>query len=252
MGPYYQAFPEGGSLTIYEDDPARTYDADRQVVQEGRRRVAGVERLARGHRRGDGPAAHPGAAEHRLAPAGRPARRCQAGLEPAQGIDVRTTARRHPADDDEHRRPARRLVRVAADQGRAGGQRRHRHLGRPVRAGHRLRHGAPLDRRRRRRAARQLGLSRGRHGRRVRGHRGARRASFGAEIRTNATASSGCSSRGGAVRGRRARERRRDARAARRHHAAPEDRVPRPDRRAATCPTTSSATSSAGRPAAAS
>jgi len=24
MGPYYQAFPEGGSLTIYEDDPART------------------------------------------------------------------------------------------------------------------------------------------------------------------------------------------------------------------------------------
>jgi phytoene dehydrogenase-like protein len=26
MGPYYQAFPEGGSLTIYEDDPARTFD----------------------------------------------------------------------------------------------------------------------------------------------------------------------------------------------------------------------------------
>src|SRR3954471_15458973 len=26
MGPYYQAFPEGGSLTIYDDDPARTYD----------------------------------------------------------------------------------------------------------------------------------------------------------------------------------------------------------------------------------
>lgn len=25
MGPYYQAFPEGGSLTIFEDDPARTY-----------------------------------------------------------------------------------------------------------------------------------------------------------------------------------------------------------------------------------
>ena len=26
MGPYYQAFAEGGSLTIYEDDPARTYE----------------------------------------------------------------------------------------------------------------------------------------------------------------------------------------------------------------------------------
>jgi len=27
MGPYYQAFPEGGSLTIYEDDPKRTYES---------------------------------------------------------------------------------------------------------------------------------------------------------------------------------------------------------------------------------
>jgi phytoene dehydrogenase-like protein len=26
MGPYYQAFPEGGSLIIYEDDPTRTYE----------------------------------------------------------------------------------------------------------------------------------------------------------------------------------------------------------------------------------
>ena len=26
MGPSYQAFPEGGSLTIYEDDPARTHE----------------------------------------------------------------------------------------------------------------------------------------------------------------------------------------------------------------------------------
>src|SRR3954454_20366763 len=26
MGPYYEAFPEGGSLTIYEDDPARTHE----------------------------------------------------------------------------------------------------------------------------------------------------------------------------------------------------------------------------------
>src|SRR5262245_11732430 len=26
MGPYYQAFPEGGSLTIYDDDEARTHE----------------------------------------------------------------------------------------------------------------------------------------------------------------------------------------------------------------------------------
>ena len=63
-------------------------------------------------------------------------------------------------------------------KGRARGQRRHRHLGRAVRAGHRLRDGAPLDRRRRRRPARQLGLPRGRHGRRVRGDR-----AIGAQLR---------------------------------------------------------------------
>ena len=26
MGPSYQAFPEGGSLIIYEDDPKRTHE----------------------------------------------------------------------------------------------------------------------------------------------------------------------------------------------------------------------------------
>ena len=35
MGPYYQAFPEGGSLTIYEDDPARTMSS----WPSGRRRT---------------------------------------------------------------------------------------------------------------------------------------------------------------------------------------------------------------------
>ena len=73
--------------------------------------------------------------------------------------------RRDPADDHVDRRPARRLVRVAAGQGRARGQRRDRHLGRALRAGHRLRDGAPLHRRRRRRSPGQLGLPGGRHGR---------------------------------------------------------------------------------------
>ena len=75
-------------------------------------------------------------------------------------------ARRHAAVHVEHRRPARRLVRVAADAGRALGQRRHRHVGRAAFARHRVRDGAPQDRRRRRRRARHVGLSRGRHGRR--------------------------------------------------------------------------------------
>jgi phytoene dehydrogenase-like protein len=34
MGPYYQAFPDGGSLTIYEDDPSRTHD---QIARWSRR-----------------------------------------------------------------------------------------------------------------------------------------------------------------------------------------------------------------------
>ena len=82
-----------------------------------------------------------------------------------RGLDVRTIADVTRLMTMSHRRPARRLVRVAAGQGRARGQRRDRDLGRPVRAGHRLRDGAPLDRRRRRRPPGQLGLPGGRHGR---------------------------------------------------------------------------------------
>ena len=82
-----------------------------------------------------------------------------------RGLDVRTRRRRHAPVHHEHRRPARRLVRVDAGQGVPGDQRHHRHVGRAGRARHGLRDGAPLDRRRRRRPARQLGLPRGRHGR---------------------------------------------------------------------------------------
>ena len=100
----------------------------------------------------------------RLPQARRPRRDPPPRLAPARPgrADDR---RRDPADDDEHRRPARRLVRVASGEGRARGQRRDRHLGRPLRAGHRLRDGAPLHRRHRRRPPRQLGLPGGRDGR---------------------------------------------------------------------------------------
>ena len=55
-----------------------------------------------------------------------------------------------------------------------GDQRRHRHLGRPRRAGHRLRDDAPHDRRRRRRPPRHVGLPDRRHGRGLRRHPRAR------------------------------------------------------------------------------
>ena len=62
MGPYYQAFPEGGSIALFADDAKRNYDSIAQVVQEGRRHHAVVGRLARRARRGPGSAAHAGAA----------------------------------------------------------------------------------------------------------------------------------------------------------------------------------------------
>ena len=150
MGPYYQAFPEGGSLTIYEDDEARTYDEiarwskkDAEAWPKWNRWLAGIADVM-------GPLltrVPPNIGSHSPV---RPRRPRQAGLEEPRRR--RPHGRRHhPADEHEHRRPARRLVRVAADQGRAGGQRRDRHLGRPVRARHGVRDGAPLHRRRRRR-----------------------------------------------------------------------------------------------------
>src|SRR3954451_2744318 len=49
MGPYYQAFPEGGSLTIYADDKQRTYDsiakwskADAETMPEWEAWLAGL------------------------------------------------------------------------------------------------------------------------------------------------------------------------------------------------------------------
>ena len=40
MGPYYQAFPEGGSLTIHEDDPKRTREEIAKWSRQGRRAPA--------------------------------------------------------------------------------------------------------------------------------------------------------------------------------------------------------------------
>ena len=57
MGPYYQAFPEGGSIKLYADDAKRNLRRSREVVQQGRRRHAEVGRLAGGPGRGARPAA---------------------------------------------------------------------------------------------------------------------------------------------------------------------------------------------------
>jgi phytoene dehydrogenase-like protein len=91
MGPYYQAFPEGGSIKLYADDAKRNHD---EVARwsakdaEAMPRCAAAARLPRSARSCGYPAA-------RLAvPRARRAH----------------DRRHHPADGDEHRRPARRLV----------------------------------------------------------------------------------------------------------------------------------------------
>ena len=74
MGPYYQAFPEGGSLTIYEDDPARTHDEiaqwskkDAEAWPKWNAWLAGLADVL-------GPLLTHGAAQHRLARPRRPRR----------------------------------------------------------------------------------------------------------------------------------------------------------------------------------
>ena len=165
MGPYYQAFPRAASIKLYADDAQRNHEEVSRWSKQRRRRHAALGRLAgRPGRR-----ARPAAA-HRAA-------RTSAPASPATWRETLRLAWRHRGLDVRTIADVTRLMTMSiadllddwfespAGQGRARGQRRDRHLGRPVRAGHRLRDGAPLDRRRRRRAPRQLGLPGGRHGR---------------------------------------------------------------------------------------
>jgi hypothetical protein len=86
------------------------------VLQARRRRDAPLGRLARRARRRARAAAHADPAAARLAPPARPARHPPAGLAlPRAGRP--DDRRRDPADDHEHHRPARRLVRVRPGQG---------------------------------------------------------------------------------------------------------------------------------------
>ncbi len=113
MGPYYQAFPEGGSIKLYADDAQRNYD---EVSRWSKKDADAMPRwdawLGRPGRGARPDAAHR-PAEPRLAQAARSQGDPPAGLaqqEPQRAHD----RRRDPADDHVDRRPARRLVRVAS------------------------------------------------------------------------------------------------------------------------------------------
>ena len=77
MGPYYQAFPEGGSIKIFADDAKRNYDEIAKWSKKDAEAMTRVGRLDRrpGRRPRPPPAHRP--AEHRVAAAGGPLRtRC--------------------------------------------------------------------------------------------------------------------------------------------------------------------------------
>ena len=139
----------------------------RAVLQARRRRDRALGRLDRRPRRGARPDVDVDPA-HRGVDEARAISTSSCGSRGASAGSTSRTRRRHPPDDDEHRRHPRPVLRDRPGEDRDGAQRPDRHVGRPVRAGHRLRDGAPFDRRRRRRPPRRVGGARRRHGRRER------------------------------------------------------------------------------------
>ena len=105
----------------------------RQVLPSRRRAPRRLRGLAARRRRRARPAAAAHAASGRLAPSGRPARPAPHGVGDAGPRRARH-GRGDPSVHDVDRRRARRVVRVAGGEGRAGDQRRHRHVGRARRS----------------------------------------------------------------------------------------------------------------------
>ena len=142
----------------------------RQVLQARRGRDRAVGRVDRRPGRGARTAPDDHAADGRLEASRGSDRPAPAGLAvPRARREVRR--RRDAADDDVDRGHPRSVLRVRSGEDRDVAERPDRHVGGAVRAGHRLRDGAPLDRRRRRRQPRRVGRAGGRDGRGLGGDR---------------------------------------------------------------------------------
>ena len=214
-GPYFLPFPDGRCIVQY-DDSAKNYDEFAKFSKHDADAIERMGRVDRGSGRGARPAPHDHAADRRIEAARRPLRSAPAGVAvPRAGRE--DGRRRHAPDDDVHRRHPRSVLRVGPGEDRDVAERPDRHVGRAVRAGHRLRDGAPLDRRRRRRPPRRVGRAGRRDGRGRRPRSRPARGAFGAEVRTNARVARILTSRRGRARGVALDERRGAARAARRH-----------------------------------
>ena len=161
---YFVPYADGRALQLPDHDPTRRRAADRAVLEGRRRRVRALGRVARRPRRRARPAAHDDPAAVGLAPAARPRRPAPAACggcadSASQGVgDVTRLFTMSIADLLDE------FFEIAADAGRARGERRDRHVGRPALGRDRVRDGAPQDRRRRRRPARLVGVPRRRDG----------------------------------------------------------------------------------------
>ena len=239
MGPYYQAFPEGGSIKLYADDAKRNYESVSRWSKKDADAMPQLGRLAGRPRR----RARPAAADRARRTSARASRatwpgRCRLAWR-NRGLDVRTIAdvtrlmTMSIADllDDWFESPqVKGALAVNGVIGTWAGPYEpgtayvmaHHSIG-DVGDGH----------------LGQLGLPGGRHGRglRARSRRAAR--SFGARgPDERAGRPDPRRERPGRRRG--ARQRRRAPAPGRRDHAASQDRLPRPDRPRRTCPPTSS------------
>ena len=167
FGPYYQAFPDGRAITVYADDAKKSYDSIAQFSKKDADTLPKWEAWLKGVADVLGPLLLQVPPKLGSLAIGDLVASAQSAWKMrklgTRGVADVTRLFTMSVSD-----LLGRLVRVGRDQGDADRERRDRHVGGSGRARHRVRDAAPLDRRRRRRTPRLVGLPAGWHGRRLR------------------------------------------------------------------------------------
>ena len=168
FGPYYQAFPDGRAITVYADDAEKSYDSIAQFSKKDAETLPKWEAWLKGVADVLGPLLLQMPPKLGSLAIGDLIESAQSAWK-MRKLGVARRRRRDPSVHDERdatcsttgSSPTRSRAMLDRERG-------HRHVGGSGRAGHRVRDAPPLDRRRRRRAPRLVGLPAGRDGRRLR------------------------------------------------------------------------------------